>query len=233
MLMDSAGLSLRSKRVVREDDISVTFQYKPFPVTMAWGPLERKPWQSARQRYEREKRLSLKLHQQGLRVPEVIESNDETLELRVKRLNNSDNFLNWTINGRLTNNAQEQCLYESLVLLKEIHRRGQQYYHGDPYIKNFLLSQNGHDGNITVHTTGLQYERDSPNPQMTDVQLLVASSISGLRHRGMLTQEDIFRLTRSSYEMLVGANFTARDNLFYRLRFGVDKRFFQFFERGY
>ena len=229
MLRDSAGLSLRSKRVVREDDTSVTFQYKPFPVSMTWGLLERKPWQSARQRYEREKRLSLELHQQGLRVPEVIEANDETLELRVKRLNNSGNFLNWVVNGMLTPDTQEQCLYDSLILLKEIHKKD--LYHGDSYIKNFLLKRN--DRNITVHTTGLQYERDSPNPQMTDIQLLVASAISGLHHRSMLTQEDIYRLARSSYGMLGGANFTARDKLFYSLRFGVDKRFFQFFERGY
>lgn len=232
MLKDDIGAKLRSKRIVRSDSDSITFQYKTIPVTLIWGPLERKPYQTARQRYEREKRLSLELHQQDLRVPEILESHDDALELRVRRLRDSHDFLNWVLHSLLPSDVQEQCLYEAILLLKDIHKIGPRYYHGDSYLKNFLLRRVG-DSRFTVHTTGMQYERNSKNPQMTDLQILLASSISALRYRSRLTQEDIFRLTRSTYGMLGGADFTLRDRIFYRMRFEVGSRFFQFFERGY
>ncbi len=230
-MFDSLGERLRSKTITRSDQDSITFRYNPFPITMVWGHLERKPYQSARQRYEREKRLSLELHQQGLRVPEILDFDDANLELKVKRLGNAVNFLDWVLQGKLPKTGQEQCLYDALTLLKEIHNRG--HYHGDPYLKNFLLDMDDRDREITTYTTGLQYERDSANPQITDIQIMVASAISGLRHSGWLKAEDIFRLTRVTYGMVQPTKLSLRDRLFYTARFGMGERFFQFFERGY
>lgn len=146
-------------------------------------------------------------------------------------MGDADNFLNWVLRGPLPRTIQEQCLYEAITLLKEIHKRG--HYHGDPYLKNFLLNMDGQDKNITVGTTGLQYERNSVNPQITDLQIIVANAISALRHANTLEAEDIFRLTRLTYGTLQPPNLTLRDKIFYTARFGIDKRFFQFFERGY
>ena len=156
---------------------------------------------------------------------------DGNLELKVKRLGNTDNFIEWVLYGKLPKPSQEQCLYDAITILKEVHNRG--HYHGDPYLKNFLLSREAQEGEITVHTTGLQYKRNSLNPQMTDLQLMVASAISGLRRSGWLKAEDIFKLTRMTYGIVQPTEMDLRDRLFYTARFRMNERFFQFFERGY
>lgn len=83
-------------RVLRTNDVhidsrQVAKRFKQFALSMLWGFLERKPYLSAKVRYEREKRLICKFsNNPDLTTPTLLDSNDQELILVFQALDLTD-----------------------------------------------------------------------------------------------------------------------------------------------
>ncbi|GEM_PF-2664104 len=225
MRLDDIGRGIRANRVVITTE-TVTKQYASFYAPMFWGPLERKPYQSAHQRYHREKRLLQRLYNAGLNVPEMLSFDDVQLALTTRALELTDLV---TVVEDATVHRDDALHYikAAMELLREIHDQGKA--HGDPYLKNFFRLDKAYANRGNVLTTDFEYERDSSDPQMVDILLLTASSASVLGHHYPAERAAPLAIVREVFGRVDGFPFDALDRFFYRTRFGMDKAFFAHF----
>jgi len=225
MRLDDIGRGIRTNRVVITAE-TVTKQYTPFSIPALWGPLERKPYQSAGQRYHREKRLMRRLYDVGLNVPETLSFDDGQLVLTTRALELTD-LVTVVEDEKVHRDDTLQYLKGAMELLRKIHDQGEA--HGDPYLKNFFRLDRVYPDRGNVLTLDFEYERDAPDPQMVDILLLTASSMSALEHRYPAERAAPVALAKEVFGRVDGFPFDAVDRLFYRTRFGMDREFFAHF----
>lgn len=218
-------------RILRTNDVDINPErvrkrYRDFAVTMAWGFLERKPYASARERYFREKCLVQKFYDSGLNTPELLKTDDENLTLRWRTLELTD-LVQIFEDPRIHPDDKLQYFREALEVLSYIHNLSES--HGDPYLKNMFRLDRDYPKRKRIYTCDFEYERTSSDSQVTDLLILTADAAHLLSH----SQNDQLPAAISAVNEVYGRNlsfhFTPLDILFFRMRFGMDSQFFNYF----
>jgi tRNA A-37 threonylcarbamoyl transferase component Bud32 len=225
MNLDNLGKLLKTNDVDINPD-RVRKRYRNLAVTFLWGYLERKPYRTARQRYEREKTLIPEFYEAGLNTPEIIGVDDENLTLRWKTLELTD-LVQVFEDPRIHYDDKLQYLKEALEQLRGIHNLGET--HGDPYFKNFFRLDRDYPKRGSVYTCDFEIERISPDSQVTDILLLVADATKLLNNNHPQEQLATFSALEEVYGRELKIPFDMRDRFFYTHRFGMGKRFFEYF----
>lgn len=201
-------------------------QFKPFAITMTWGFLERKPYLSAEKRYQREKRIIVKLEDNpNLHTPALLGSNDQELILELQSLPLTDLI---AVFKDPFIHADDKLGYfrQSLQSLREIHESGET--HGDPYLKNFFRIENPPNKGC-IYTCDFEFERRSPFPKTTDVLILVANTVNALSQANGISSKSALSLVNEVYGKDLDFPFDQRDKVFFRLRFDMGPEFFHHF----
>ncbi len=218
-------------RVLRTNDVEigperVTKRFKQFALSMLWGFLERKPYLSAKARYEREKRLITKFFgNSDLKTPTLLDSDDQELILVFQTLGLTD-LVQIFQDPAIHIDDKLQYLRTALNQLHTIHNVGET--HGDPYLKNFFRV-NGSENNGRLYTCDFEYERKSPEPAVTDVLILTANSINALFQANGSAPKSALSVVREVYGDDIHFPFDIRDRVFFSLRFGMGHEFYEHF----
>lgn len=225
MSFDNIGRLLRTNHV----DINperLRKRYRQFSPTMLWGVLERKPYMSAKARYEREKRVVPLFYNAGLNTPNLIGTDDSTLTLDFQTFELTD-LVEVFEDPRIHRDDKLQYLKEALELLRDIHNLGET--HGDPYLKNFFRLNRRYPKRGSVYTCDFEYERKSSDSQATDVLILAADGAHLLSNNHQRETQSIFALVSEVHGRDIGFKFDLRDGFFYSARFGMRLDFFRYF----
>ena len=122
MLLDHIGRYLHTNRV----DITperVRKRFRDYYVPMLWGRLERKPYENARQRYDREKAQIRVLSRLGLNVPEIISESDTEVTLEWKTLELTD-FVTLFLDETISGDQKIEYFKDALAILYKIQKAG-------------------------------------------------------------------------------------------------------------
>lgn len=222
-LLDTVGRLMRTNDVVISP-YEVRKRYRNFAIPMLWARLERKPYLSAQQRYEREKTLLKKFSQAGLNVPEIKGEDDENVTLTLRTLQITD-FVQIFRNPAIPTDDKLQYYQEGLEQLLGVHNLGET--HGDPYLKNFFRLDKVYDGmNGDVLFLDVEYYRESP---VTDLLIYVANATSMLNKHNPDEAPATFSILEKVYEKGLSFPFDRRDLFFFKARFGMKDKFFEYF----
>ncbi len=228
MVLNELGKILETNDVRVGSEV-VQKRFKPFALTMIWGAMERKPFLSAQQRYSREKRLVVKLaDNRNLNVQDLLAFDDQNFILQYRAARLTD-FINLFKDPVVHRDDKLGYFKKSLESLREIHNTGE--YHGDTYLKNFFKIESG-EKQGQVFTCDFEFERDSANPQITDVLIVTANSINALSKANGIKPEVVLNTASEVYGSDISYPFDLRDRAFFRLRFAVGQEFFDYFSAG-
>lgn len=218
MILDQVGKLLQTNELIFTDS-AVLKRYRPYPVSMLWGFLERKPYSAPEQRCRREAALLQKFRQKGLNVPELVgvSIGAAAPSITVVRLELTDLVADFHDPSRHIDDKLSEFA-AAIELLHSIHNLGES--HGDAYLKNFARNCNGE-----VYAFDFENERIAPCPQAYDVVLLTANAISAL---GTRHKQAVLAAVRAVYDSL-SFPFDLRDKVFFSLRFQVSGSFFGYF----
>lgn len=227
MILDILGRKLTTNTVTFDGD-SVIKTYRSLPLSLFWGFLERKPLQSADERYNRDLDLMRVLHDGQLNVPQVLVSCDETRTITMKREELTD-FLAIFDDQEEHVDDKLQLFKEALQLLHAIHQLGE--HHGDPYFKNFFRMETpSQRPSARVFTCDFEWQRSFPDPAAYDVALFAANGINALRKQHPKSEGEVYEAVREVYGKL-HIPLDTRDRFFYRMRFRMNDNFFAYFAK--
>ncbi len=208
---------------VEIDTERVTKKFNDFALSMLWGFLERKPYLSARFRYQREKKLVTKFQNKpDLTTPTLLEADDNELILIFRTLGLTDLVRVFQDPDVPTD---DKLLYLQLALqqLHAIHNLNET--HGDPYLKNFFLLDETKD----IYTCDFEYQRTGPDPAVTDVLILTANAIHALCQEFPGISGAVLASVNEIYGHELWFPFDIRDRIFFSLRFGMGNEFYTHF----
>ncbi len=226
MRLDNIGKLLRTNhREITPEYVRKTF--RDFSPTMLWSYLERKLYMNARERYTREKKSIIDFYAAGLNTPELLKYNDQALELTVRTLELTD-LVDVFQDLRIHKDDKLDCFRQGLIQLQKIHNLNRT--HGDPYFKNFYRLDKLYPNRGIVYTSGFEYQRDSPDPKITDVLIFVADAIYLINGQHPKETPAPMSILEETYGTNISFPFDARDRFFFRARFGMRHDFFEYFE---
>lgn len=228
MGINNIGRVIRTNNVkIDKESGQVTKQFSRFALSMIWGFLERKPYLSAKVRYEREKKLISKFsNNPDLTTPTLLDSDDQELILVLQALDLTD-LVQIFQNPTIHIDDKLQYLRAALEQLHSIHNTGET--HGDPYLKNFFRVNNTENDNSRLYVCDFEYERTGPDPAVTDILILTANSINTLLKTNGSAPESVLSVVSEVYGDEIYFPFDIRDKIFFSLRFGVGKEFYEHF----
>ena len=234
MLLDDLGKKrlARTNSVVIEGDVAINKFRNYASLPWLWAFMERKCYEPAHVRYHRQKRRAKKFLEAGLNVPEIIEEDDLNHILKCKRLE-CINLVDVLKNPDIDYYKKLGHLMEAFEFLHIVHYLKEA--HGDPYPKNWgKLVKVPENGKGIICSFDFKHRRKVPSlelEQVIDVLLLSAGGQHILRAIHPGKNHDILDCVRQVYGNDLSFPFTARDRFFYKHRFKVGDKFFDYFQK--
>lgn len=222
MVWDKIGKALRTNRtyIDPEDPEKIIKEYSDFYLSKYWGKSERKPYQPARERYEREKSKLQKFSGAELNVPEITDTDDENLVLKLRREDFTD-FVDVFSDFNISDDYKISLFVDGLQIMKQIHNLRETL--GDTYFKNFGKLEKPKNGS-NVFAYDFEFRRESPYPQLTDVLMYTADALGYFKERESKILDALWDVYGT-----ITFPFEGKDRTFFHARFGMGDAFFNHF----
>lgn len=223
-------INILSANTVTVDGNTVTKQFNDFPLYWVLKDLklslQRIPYTSPQQRFQREWDVSVKLEKNGLNVPEVIGFDTCALSITYKRV--EFYTLVEILKERYVHcDDKLDLLRDAMELLYGIHDANES--HGDSMLRNFgaLIGDMPHNGRVL--TFDFEFERDSPDPQVTDLYIMVADAMRMLRRHEPTERLAPLSIADEVFGHVEGYRMGSVEQAYFRRRFRLGDEFFRHF----